>query len=175
MPSPALPSRNNLDKNLILHEIAKQLHAMGGGSGVDAPAPIGDNGPNREELILWNILQHIHVLADGGIGASFAFEIPAGANGSVSITLASGFRVVSVRGYVKGAGTAGSAVQVLVDTDAVTESIDLSAASDTDAFAAESIDDAENDGKAGDVLAVSYESTGGDFPGAFVVVEGVRI
>jgi hypothetical protein len=115
---------------------------------------------------------------DNGLPATvdvYKFTLPSGADGSVTQTLAIGAEIYDAVIVLKGAGTAGSDVQVQHGAStAISDLVDVSAGSDTDVFRVSTIDDAEHVLAAGTVLRVAYSSTGGDFPGAEVYVHALR-
>jgi len=105
----------------------------------------------------------------------YKFTLSSGADGSATQTLVVGAEVYDAVVILKGAGTAGSDVQVQHGAStAISDLIDVSAGADKALFRASTIDDAEQSQAAGTVLRVAYSSTGGDFPGAEVYVYALR-
>ncbi len=119
------------------------------------------------------------VVADGnvigGIKLTHRVLLASGANADVDVTLTHKSRVIHAWLVMKGAGTTGSIVTVKNVTTAITEAIDVAAASDKDERPFLSIDDAQHEIAAAANLRVSFASTGGDFPGAEVYVDVLRV
>jgi len=111
----------------------------------------------------------------GGVPVVHMVAVASGANGDVDVTLTHKTRVLDVLVILKGAGTAGSTVTVKNAANAITNAIDVSGGGDKAVFRGGEIDDARYEIAAAGTLKVSKASTGGDFPGALVVVTGVRV
>lgn len=111
----------------------------------------------------------------GGIPVVYRILVPSGANGDVDVVLASKTRVIDAWAVLKGAGTAGSTLRVKSTATAITDLMDVAAGGDRDVFRCGEIDDAAHEIAAAGTLRVSKASTGGDFPGAEVYVEGLLV
>ena len=98
-----------------------------------------------------------------------------GADANVDIALTYKSRVIRAWFVMKGAGTTGCTLQLKNVTTAITEAYNCASSSDKDLCAWASIDDAQQEITAGTNLRISSHSTGGDFPGAEVYVEVVRV
>jgi hypothetical protein len=101
--------------------------------------------------------------------------VPSGANGNVDVALTHKTRVTKAWFVMKGAGTAGCTLQVQNVTTAITEAFDCAASVDKAVNNFATIDDAQHEIAAGANLRVVKASTGGNFPGAELYVEGLRV
>ena len=112
---------------------------------------------------------------DGGLMVVHRILLASGADANVDVALTEKTRIIDATIVLKGAGTAGSDVQIQNVTTAITDLVDVSAGSDTDVFRPSTIDDAQQEVAAAANLRVAYSSTGGDFPGAEVYVVGMKV
>lgn len=111
----------------------------------------------------------------GGVPVIHRINLASGADADTDVTLTHKTRVLDASVALLGAGTTGSIVTVKNSATAITDAIDVSSAADHDVVRAGQIIDAAQEIAASGTLRISHASTGGDFPGANVIVTGVRV
>jgi hypothetical protein len=111
----------------------------------------------------------------GAIPVIHRVAVASGANGNVDVALTHKSRVIKAWFVMKGAGTAGCTLQIQNVTTAISEAFDCSASPDKGVNYFATIDDAQHEIAAGANLRVVKASSGGDFPGAEVYVEVLRV
>lgn len=131
-----------------------------------------------QELITGSRFANVaNVNTIGGATMVFRTTVTSGADGNLDITLGTGMkiRVLDAWAALKGAGTAGSTLQLKSTAAAISDVLDVSAGGDRDVFRIGEIDDANQEIVAGGILRWTKASTGGDFPGAECYVLACRV
>lgn len=114
------------------------------------------------------------VNATAGLVVAHRTTVASGANADTDITVADKIRVIMCYAIMKGAGTGGATIQLKNGSNAITEAVDVSAASDKGIVMITTIDDAYHEIAAAGTLRWTSASSGGDFAGAECYVIGVK-
>ncbi len=112
----------------------------------------------------------------GAIPVVHRIDVASGANGNVDVVLTHKTRVIKAWAVMTGAGTTGATIVLKNGTsNAITDTLDVSAAADQAVANFTKINDAYHELTAGATLRATKASSGGDFGGCIVYVMGLRV